>query len=640
MGVRVYALDRASMISGGPANAIGFTIDPTGLGDSYSLLAANFRTGEPPPAGEQEFLLAIDGGRNLTSTQVHGWLFHADFVNPGNSTLGIGANHSPNAQITVNGFVNAVTTTEFLVPQRDGVGLDTLGDRMMTPVVYQNRNGSESLWADHTILLNSPAGPTAVRWYQFDVTGGNFSATPVQQQDWSNGNDGLWRWMPSIAVDQNGNTAIGYSTSSELISPSIRYAGRLVSDPLSNLGQGEAIMTNGSGSQTSGGRWGDYTMTTIDPTNGMSFWHVNEYYRRTLRTGTAWRTSIGEFNFIGGPTPTPTPDCNWSDGPSNLIALKRAVGVYFPDGNFYAMGGRHSDTPGEDFPMVERYSPNSDRWITMGVDLPDNQVSDMACGVLTVSTTPYIYCVGGSAVGATTATARVFFYDPATDNVTTLTAEDNWPGNAAGRILPGGFAVVNNKLYILGGFNINVASTNQIWQFDPTAGVGSKWTQMVNTPEGIMYAPTCAINGIIYVGGASDYASGSVIDTRNSFSFNPATNSIGTIAAIPRATGETRALGFNDGLGVKMYVMGGGQVPPNPSSQVDVYNPATNTWAIAEPFAVARRNFPADTDGTDHIWVWGGYASGNGDTTLEIFSCRPTPIPRPSPTPAPRPTPR
>ena len=84
----------------------------------------------------------------------------------------------------------------------------------MTPVVYQNRGGTESLWADQTVMLNFPNGPTAVRWYQFDVTGGTFPATPVQQQDWTNGNDGLWRFMPSIAVDQNGNTAIGYATSS------------------------------------------------------------------------------------------------------------------------------------------------------------------------------------------------------------------------------------------------------------------------------------------------------------------------------------------------------------------------------------------------------------------------------------------
>jgi hypothetical protein len=83
----------------------------------------------------------------------------------------------------------------------------------------------------------------------FDVTGGNFPAAPVQQQDWTNGGDGLWRWMPSLAADQNGNIAIGYSTSSSSIYAGIRYAGRLSSDPLNDLGQGEAIMTNGSGAR-------------------------------------------------------------------------------------------------------------------------------------------------------------------------------------------------------------------------------------------------------------------------------------------------------------------------------------------------------------------------------------------------------
>src|SRR5260370_14488587 len=174
------------------------------------------------------------------------------------------------------------------------------------------------------------------------------------------------------------------------------------------------------------------------------------------------------------------------------------------------------------------------------------------------------------------ATARVFYYNPATDTVTSLTAADNWPGDAAGTILPGGFAVYNNKLYILGGFNINVASTNQIWQFDPNAAVGSKWTQMMNTPEGVMYAPTCTIGNTIYLAGASDYSGGTVIDTTNSFSFNPVTNAIGTIAAIPRATGETRALTFNG----KMLVMGGGRVAPNPSNEVAAYDPGTNTSTV------------------------------------------------------------
>ena len=146
------------------------------------------------------------------------------------------------------------------------------------------------------------------------------------------------------------------------------------------------------------------------------------------------------------------------------------------------MGGRSSDVAGSDFTHPFEYDPSSNSWATKAATYPDNQVNNMACGVLIESGTPYIYCVGGSAAGQTTATARVFRYNPVTDTIETLGAPDNWPGDAAGTILPGGFAVVSNKLYIVGGFNINVASTNQIWQFDPTAAVGAKWLQEVNTP--------------------------------------------------------------------------------------------------------------------------------------------------------------
>jgi hypothetical protein len=309
-GVKAFALDRASMLGGGPANAISFLIPPAGLGDSYSLVAANFRTGTAPPAGEDEFLLAVDspatGG--VTLTQVKGWKFHVDFITPANSTLGVGANHSPNSLMTVSPFVDAFTNSGFNMVPQQGTSqlLATLGDKIMTPLVYQNRSGTESLWADQTTVLNYPNGPTVVRWYQFDVTGGNFPATPVQQQDWSNGNDGLWRFMPSVAVDQNGNTAIGYSVSSASMFPGIRYAGRLAADPPNNLGQGENTMFSGTGSETdTNGRWGDYSMTTIDPSDGISFWHVNEYEATTGSFN--WHTRIGKFQFpAGSPTPTPT----------------------------------------------------------------------------------------------------------------------------------------------------------------------------------------------------------------------------------------------------------------------------------------------------------------------------------------------
>src|SRR5437773_10382276 len=160
----------------------------------------------------------------------------------------------------------------------------------------------------------------------------------------------------------------------------------------------------------------------------------------------------GVVNVSGGCTPS-----GWSAGPDMPTVLVRAVGVYFQaDGNCYTMGRRTSDTAGSDFQHALQYNPNSNSWTQMASTFPDNQMNNMAGGVLTVSGTPLIYWLGGSAAGATTATARVFTYDPATDTPALL-GSDDWPGDVAGTILPGGFTVANNKLYILGGFNISVA---------------------------------------------------------------------------------------------------------------------------------------------------------------------------------------
>ena len=341
-------------------------------------------------------------------------------------------------------------------------------------------------------------------------------------------------------------------------------------------------------------------------------------------------------------TPTATPAaCTWGAGAAMPSVGVRSVGVYFPgNGKFYAMGGRSSDTAGSDFTHPFEYDPVSNTWTTKSATYPDNQVNNMACGVLVQNNTGYIYCVGGSAAGASTATARVFRYNPVTDVIEALAAGDNWPGNSSGTILPGGFALWSdilaaaNNLYILGGFDINVASTNQIWRFNQNGAVGAKWTQMVNTPMGVMYAPTCRAGGnLIYVAGASDYQGGTVVDTTNSFSFDPNTNTIGTIAPIPRATGETRALSFCN----KMYVMGGGRVAPNPSNEVDIYDPATNTWSTGAPFVNPRRNFPTDTDGTNRIWLAGGYEPSAPAADMEIFNCPVSPCgasPTPTATPA------
>src|SRR5437764_3317713 len=103
--------------------------------------------------------------------------------------------------------------------------------------------------------------------------------------------------MGSIAMEHDGNVALGYSVSSSTLFPSIRYAGRLVTDPLGQLAQGEATLFNGTGSEDypAAPRWGDYSALQVDPADDCTFWFTTEYFSQTsLR---AWRTRIGSFKF-------------------------------------------------------------------------------------------------------------------------------------------------------------------------------------------------------------------------------------------------------------------------------------------------------------------------------------------------------
>jgi hypothetical protein len=99
----------------------------------------------------------------------------------------------------------------------------------------------------------------------------------------------------------------------------------------------------------------------------------------------------------------------------------------------------------------------------------------------------------------------------------------------------------------------------------------------------------------------------------------------------------------------EVFVMGGGRVAPNPSNEVDAYNPFNNSWTVNSfipAFMTARRNFATDNDpynfafGTAHIWVAGGYGSdGTPLSSMEVW-CRAVPTPsEPPPTPTATPTP-
>jgi hypothetical protein len=170
----------------------------------------------------------------------------------------------------------------------------------MFRLAYRNFGNHESVVGTYGV---SSGGVAGLRWFELrNVTSG--PVTVYQQSTYQP--DTTWRWMGSAAMDGQGNLAIGFSASSSGIHPQLRYAGRLATDPINTLSQGEAHLYDGAGSQSgSGNRWGDYSSLTIDPVDDATFWYTNEYYSST--TSYNWRTRIGSFKLAtGAPTPTPT----------------------------------------------------------------------------------------------------------------------------------------------------------------------------------------------------------------------------------------------------------------------------------------------------------------------------------------------
>jgi len=316
--------------------------------------------------------------------------------------------------------------------------------------------------------------------------------------------------------------------------------------------------------------------------------------------------------------------CSWAGAPDMPSADTRSAGVFFPaNGKFYAMGGRDENNVELTNPF--EFDPVTHTWATKSATYPDGFTNNMACGVLTDSGTPYIYCVGGSNFASQTGTGRVFRYNPITDTLTTVVGGD-WPPGAYS-ILPGGFTVFNNTLVVLGGFDIPSGhGSDQIWQFTPSP-VG--WVQKSAVlPDPLGYLPTTTIGSHVYTGGGAHIIDGIFTDATKSFMYDPVSDSISAIADIPRPTSNTRAVNFC-GL---MYVLGGAFNAP--SNEVDIYDPASNTWSLGDPFPTAGRNFAADTDGSNNIWKGGGYAiDGATIATTEYFNCPVSPCASASPTP-------
>ena len=313
-GTSVVALERNKMLSGQPAALIQFDLFDVNI-DYSALLPSDLDGNTLPPAGAPNMFMSVDDNAltpGLGSVDMMRlWQFKVDWANPGNSTFGLGGN--PNHLLPVAPFnllPCAINGTRGCIPQRGGTSVDGIADRLMYRLAYRNFGTHQSLVVNHTVDVGS--GRAGVRWYEVRDPAGLLPS--IYQQGSYAPADGLHRWNASAAQDHVGNIALGYSASSSSVYASVRAAGRLFSDPLNQLDQGESVLVNGSGAQTISQRWGDYSLLNTDPVDDCTFWYTNEYFANNSANG--WRTSISAFRF---------PNCG-AEAPGTLTGTVRSSG--------------------------------------------------------------------------------------------------------------------------------------------------------------------------------------------------------------------------------------------------------------------------------------------------------------------------
>ena len=291
-GAGVCVFDRSAMISGDlNAQMLSFN-----LGTSYgSLLPADADGPTQPVSGSPNYLVTA-----YSSTSLRLFQAQIDWNNTSNSTVSL------SQTLTIPTFsYSGITINQPGTSQT----LDALTPRLMYRLQYRNFGSYQVMLTNHTVNANS--GKAGVRWYELRNYGSGWS---LYQNGTFAPADGDNRWMGSIAMNGNGDIAIGYSVSGSSTYPSIRFAGQTAANSGTGvLDVSEGTIFAGSYSQTGVNRWGDYSCMSVDPVNDQTFWYTTEY----SNGGWNWKTRIASFNFE--PPVVLPPVADFSGTPASLM---------------------------------------------------------------------------------------------------------------------------------------------------------------------------------------------------------------------------------------------------------------------------------------------------------------------------------
>jgi hypothetical protein len=136
-------------------------------------------------------------------------------------------------------------------------------------------------------------GNAKAAWYEFNVGG----ASPTLVQQGRVGATGVDTYFPTIDINTSDDLGMTYIESSSSEYMSMYVTGHTSADPPGGMEPGALVEAGNS--HYSIPRAGDYSGTSVDPSDGTTFWSANEY-----KGSSTWNTGFSKYTISSVPQAT------------------------------------------------------------------------------------------------------------------------------------------------------------------------------------------------------------------------------------------------------------------------------------------------------------------------------------------------
>jgi hypothetical protein len=274
--------------------SIGLVVQKSSIQGTGPMVSSKFSIGSSSsgiytPQGVDNLydLTATEGYFIGVDAASYGILDLVRVNNPGSGSPSV------SSAVTITVPTTYTPGTFYAKPGSSSYNLDPDDERLFAAMI---RNGH--IWTAHHIeTTNAGVGSSAgtrisARWY--DLINYKTGFTPALNQSGTVYSNTLTTTRdrnfgyPTISANGQGHALMGFTIAGYYSYANAGYTYRLASDPAGTMtapDSNTASSTSYNPGDGSPHRWGDYSMTEVDPTDDMTFWTIQQYCNGTNNYG-------------------------------------------------------------------------------------------------------------------------------------------------------------------------------------------------------------------------------------------------------------------------------------------------------------------------------------------------------------------